>query len=689
VTVAPDRFVFGRFISALVWIAFIVIPRPSSGLVNGVPIGPVEAAALVAIGWLFVRRAHLSGAAAAGSALALSMALAWIVPDSGGFTARYFAGTDTSQAFERSTEFKGREFSRIDRTLTFEPVRAEFPLPFFNDLGRFNFYLPHQPNRESMAFAVLWDGNWLVETDGSAREIYLDAPFANAQVLLDGEPVVSVSPADDLRVATVSPARGWHRLHVRFVSFSGSPRRFSVGERQGPSRHPFDASSVFTTQSTPRQLSANPFVRRAMTAIDLLALGWLAFLLASGIRKTLTAIDGRRAWEPSRDLLALLVLVAAAEALVFALPWTWRTMILVGGDDTLTYEYYARQIQLDSFLLSHGGGEPFFYQVLYPYVLAGMHGVFGESMFGPMLVQRLLLALLVWAIVEIAVKVGGRAVWWCALACGTAFAYILMAPISAKLLNESLFVPLLAAWVAAILSISASPTWLGVIGAGLLGGVTTLTRSTALLGWAIVFPMCWWSWKAVPRRGLLVATMLICSCSVMSAIAIRNWVVVHELIFMPGELPVTLYGGNEPPASLSIDEERHRALYDRLGLHPFTRQVTEYALTAPGSFLRNLLNKALFALGYFDFYAPGWGYSIGLLMLSIASAAGVLLLVRHPAAPYWVVMLPALIALTQYAAVVIVYPKGMRLILPFHALMVPYAAVAVNAVWRRVRSPGP
>ncbi len=179
--------------------------------------------------------------------------------------------------------------------------------------------------------------------------------------------------------------------------------------------------------------------------------------------------------------------------------------------------------------------------------------------------------------------------------------------------------------------------------------------------------------------------MLVCSCCVMSVIAIRNWVVVHELIFMPGELPVTLYGGNEPPTGLSLDVERHRALYDRFGLHPFTRQVVEYALTAPGAFSRNLVNKAIFALGYFDLYAPGWGHSIGLLMLSVTSIAGVLLLLRQRSAPSWVVFLPALVALTQYAAVVIVYPKGMRLILPFHALLVPYAAVAVTKLYGRVR----
>jgi hypothetical protein len=669
----------------LAWIGFVLTPRAASGLVNGIPLGPVEAAALLAIGWLIFQGRQLSGAAWAAAALLVSVATAFVVPDVGGLTARYFASADATGPYERSTENRGRDFTRVDRALEFEPDRAEFPLSFFNDLGRFNFYQPHEPNRQLMAFSVIWDGHWLVETAAAPRELYVAAPGGSAQVLLDGQPVVAVSPLDAPHFAIVNPERGWHTLQVRFASPSGSPRRLSVGERVGDRRVPFGAPRISTLRSQPWQMSVRPIVRGIAMAIDAGVLAWLFSLLLMALRDALRRLFALRLFRaPIEDVISLLMPVAAVEALVFAVPWSWRTMTLVGGDDTLTYESYARQIQLDSFLLAQGGGEPFFYQVLYPYVLAAMHVVFGESMFGPMLVQRLLLALLVWMIVKIAVRIGGDRVSWSALVCGAAFAYVMVAPISAKLLNESLFIPLLAAWVAALMSISASPTLFRVVGTGLLGGITTLTRSTTLIAWLIALPICWWSWTAVPRRTLLVATMLVCSCSVMSVIAIRNWVVVHQLILMPGELPVTLYGGNEPPPGLAIAEEPHRAIYDRLGLHPFTRRVVEYALTAPKPFFQNLLNKAVFALGYFDLYAPGWGSSIGLLMVSISSFAGVLLAVRNPAAPAWVALLPALVALTQYVAVVIVYPKGMRLILPFHALMVPYAAVAVNAVWRRV-----
>jgi hypothetical protein len=46
------------------------------------------------------------------------------------------------------------------------------------------------------------------------------------------------------------------------------------------------------------------------------------------------------------------------------------------------------------------------------------------------------------------------------------------------------------------------------------------------------------------------------------------------------------------------------------------------------------------------------------------------------------VLIPLLISLTQFIAIVIVYPKGERLVVPIHTLLVPYAAVAA---WSAVR----
>ena len=43
-----------RKIALLIWAAYFIIPNEAGGLVAGLPLGPVEAAALIAIGWLAI-----------------------------------------------------------------------------------------------------------------------------------------------------------------------------------------------------------------------------------------------------------------------------------------------------------------------------------------------------------------------------------------------------------------------------------------------------------------------------------------------------------------------------------------------------------------------------------------------------------------------------------------------------------
>ena len=131
-------------------------------------------------------------------------------------------------------------------------------------------------------------------------------------------------------------------------------------------------------------------------------------------------------------------------------------MMLVGGDDTMTYEGYARDILLNGILMNGGQppgqGEPFYYQAFYPYFLAGTHAVFGESMFGPVLLQRLLAALRDrgsssrsrW------LTAASACGWW---RCRSPRLFIgwKFWPIAAQPLNESLYVPLLVATAASLI----------------------------------------------------------------------------------------------------------------------------------------------------------------------------------------------------------------------------------------------
>jgi hypothetical protein len=364
-------------------------------------------------------------------------------------------------------------------------------------------------------------------------------------------------------------------------------------------------------------------------------------------------------------------------------------MVMAGGDDPMTYEWYARDIQLNGILMNFGlpagQGEPFYYQAFYPYFLAAVHAVSGEGMFGVILVQRLLVAFTVWAIIEIAVALAGEDAWLGALACGVVFAIWKHSRIAADLLNESLYVPLLVAWVAVLLRVGRSPSTRGAFGAGVLGAVTAMTRSTILLAWPAVWVACWWNWRTAPRWRAPLATLALCSVLVFSLVGVRNWIVSGRWVTTSSELGVTLLGGNEPPENVVIDLQTRGALYERLGLNDYTSRVAEYAIVAPTAFAMHQGRKALFALGFYEPYAPGWGYSPIYITGWMLAVAGLVVAMRAARAPMAAIILPGLIAASQFIAVVAVYPKGERLILPIYALLVPYAGIAVSAAASAVR----
>jgi len=94
-------------------------------------------------------------------------------------------------------------------------------------------------------------------------------------------------------------------------------------------------------------------------------------------------------------------------------------------------------------------------------------------------------------------------------------------------------------------------------------------------------------------------------------------------------------------------------------------------------FAINLAKKAVFVLGFYEPYVPGWGYSPVYILTWTSALAGLWLAVRRRQGSIWPILIPALIALTQYIAIVVVYPKGERLIVPIHTLLIPYSAAAV------------
>lgn len=669
-----------RIIALAIWAAYFIIPSDAGALVGGLPLGPIEAAALVAIGWLALYRERLPFAAVAAAIMIVTTAAGIAIPGTNGFRARYFVTIDATGAPERSSGSSSL-FTRVDQRLHFGPGETELPLNFFNDNTRFGFFDVRGRERNKLEFSARWSGEWRVPSGVDA--LYVQAPKASGEIFVDGTPAAAVGPGDEdgESVVPLSLTDGWHRIDVALSSPYGAPRQFAAGTVRNGVRVPFDSREVVTQPIRDWQMTAARVLRIARTVCDIAALAWVFSVFAVALGRRIAALRLPATDRERRDqVIAIAVAVLALDALRVAWPWATRVMMLVGGDDTLTYETFARDILFNGILMSGGKppghGDRFYYQAFYPYFLAGTHAIFGEFMFGAVLVQRLLALVAIVKLVEITVRYTTERGWMIALPIATAFIGWKFWHISGQPLNESLYVPLLVAATAATIRLCDDPSTAGGIWTGVLSGFTTITRSTALLAWAVVWPAAWLAMKGRPKRAPALAMLIASFLAVLSLVAIRNWIVAGVPSPIPTEGAITLLGGNEPPPGLVIDPGR-QPLYQRLGIGEFTATVIEYAIQEPGLFAMNLGRKALFVLGVHEPYAPGWGYSPVYILTWITAMAGIWLAVKRRRGSIWPVLIPAMISFTQFVAIVVVYPKGERLIVPVHIMLLPYCATAV------------
>ena len=491
-------------------------------------------------------------------------------------------------------------------------------------------------------------------------------------------------------VATIALSRGWHQVVIAIQApYAAGRSTISAGliDRAGVGR-PFDEQRMYVRRPSPWQLSADRLVRRASPFVDALVIVGLAFGILAGLVTALT--------RPTVASAALFASVGAiAEAYRFAQPWLGRVMPLGGGDDMLTYETFARDILLNGPLMTMGrpvgSGEAFYYQPLYPYALALLHAVFGEGYFGIVFVQRLLVAVTVGLVWQVAHRLFGKGAGVTAACLAAAVLYAKLGPWAAVLLGEIVFVPLVCAWAALSIGLASDDrgAWWR---AGLVGGVATLSRSTLLLAWPPIAVVASAALMAARRKILPVVASVALMTAVLGLATARNWIVSHTFVAVTTSFPTNFRIGNGPPPGVPVPVHfvsEHR-FYEWFARDDRTRMAIEFARHAPRAFARNLLNKALYTLGFFDAYVDGAGWSPLYVCVWVSALAGALILgIRG--APYgpatlahWI---PAVIAASHFAAVTLIFPNtyGDRLILPFYALILPYSALTL---WTARRSAG-
>ncbi len=644
---------------ASVLVVVLGVPSRPTGLADGLPIDhPLEIwIALGLAGAFFVLPWRVEPARAPRLALALvvvalaKLALAGVsLPE--GLRAHYYANADFQGPPERSLEWRLDGATRLDRTLDFAPVgfawsAKPFPLWFFNDIRRFNFYRPGEPDRRRLPFSIHWQG--VVRVPTAEPVTWRLATEQEATLRVGGRTVLSTS--DGPAEAAFTLAAGWKPIEATYVWRGQGPQSLSLewawGER---GFQVVPAKALRPVAPTAQAEGWDRWAARLagwVAALQWLVVGWVVAAGLVGL--------GRQALRTERLVVYLLVVVMMAFGTV-SLSKRGRTPhwnILNGGDDPLVYESAARQIILDRDPLNRmESTTPFFHMVGYRYYLAAAHVLFGESKAMVVMTHYLLLAVacaLLYSIVRRLAPPGPSL-----LAAGLLFAGQAHGSVyrwATELFPAMLGLALVGALLLAVVHWSEEPSTRGAVAVGLIAGIAIISRPNVLV--FLPFAVAWIALgpqAPLARRWRGAAVALLAATLTIAPVTWRNWYVSDRFVLLVSSGPTMFFVGNQPPPNLvdysTIDTD---PFYERLNLSPPTRKTLEYLRQQPAAFARGLGRKVFQTLGLVD------PFSASLFLLHLGYLAGAVLLWRAGVARRLSVLLHSFV-LSQWALLVILKP---------------------------------
>jgi hypothetical protein len=655
--------------------AYVLAPGHPDAVLAGVPIGQTGIAVLVALTLLGCIRTTAPprlGPAAVALLIALKLVLSAAVPPTG-WLADYFANDSWAGPRERSVDFPGLEGTRIDAALGFEDT--SFPVHFFNE-RRFDRGFRREYTEP---FTVRWTAH--TETDGPVRlTVHVRG---EAVVRLDGEEharIASTGPIAQERIdVTLHP--GWHVLQIDY-------------------RKPAETEGVFALRGTPGEVWPHrPHPWQAALSMPLLVVSVLSHLIVLSVlvwvsfpwvRAWIT--NSRTIWRHDRAAAALIVLPALI-VLGLTLQGLWKSRHLVGhvwtltgGDDWMTFEHNARDILLNGALMTQGAslgaGSAYFAYPGYTYFVALVHAISGESLAGVVLMNFVVLGVatvltmrLAQLLVSPAAALLGT-VWLLALQQLDFVRYY-----TVTLLSENLFFATSAALVLLLTRYLVSGRPKDAAGAGLWGGVSAITRPSAMLVLPLAAVMALWTARAHARRRLAVALLLVSAwLAAIAPVTIRNYIVTGEPVLISGGQAKSFIDYNMPPERQQFYIDMFEGTLGSAAIvlmHMFVDQ--------PEAVLRATWRKVGFSLGMTQ-----WGSGVGmhpeLLMTSMLYLVGFIVV---PASRLRIALPLHAFVLTHLLAVTLSLPwnYGYRMILPMYPFMTIFAmavpTVMLAALMRR------
>ncbi|MDA2932451.1 glycosyltransferase family 39 protein, partial [Nitrospinae bacterium AH-259-F20] len=567
-----------------------------------------------------------------------------------GLAARYYANADFQGSPEASIEYRLAGATRIDPTIAFAPVgfawdAKPFPLWFFNDSRRYNFYRPDEPDRRHLPFSVRWDG--FIRAPSSEPLAWRLVTEQEATLELFGQPIASTRDGPSKVTIALSP--GWHPISLTYVYRGAGPKSLRLEWNDNGPFHPVPSSALMPYHTSPqadRWDGATAGAAQVLFVLQFLAVVWV---MASGLWG-----ESKKRFLTERTAVYALVVVMVAFG-TLSLGKRGRSPhlnVLNGGDDPLVYETAARQILLDRDPLNRmPSTQPFYFTAGYRYVLATAHALMGPSKAMVVLLQYCFLAIACALLYYLARRLAPPGVALLAAALlfagqgrGALYRWPtdLFPAVAGILIVAALLLQLTACWE--------RPSWQRAAGAGVLFGLACMVRSNILAFGPIAFLWLALSRALPPRRAAATA----CAFAIAGALTIapttlRNWHVSGEFVLLNKGGSINFWQGNQPPGDLDLSRVGKSPLYRRLGFGHRTQEVLEYARQRPVAFLGGLGSKALLLMGL----PPH--FSLSLLALHISYLIGASLHWRWGRDRWLAVLLHGFVA-SQWALLILLKP---------------------------------
>jgi dolichyl-phosphate-mannose-protein mannosyltransferase len=631
-------------------------------LVHGLPLGPegtAIVAAVVVLGVVFrgvriERRAFTALSVVVALLLAGRVGLGlWSTPQ--GWTARYVANETGTGAPEWSSDFRNLDATRIDRRIAFHD--DTFPAHYLND-----YKFSHGDRREvTEPMSVEWRA--FASGDSSRTIRIVVRARGDAAVAVDGRSALSTSAAKVPRTVetttTLSP--GTHELLVRYLKPADVDGLIDVQAIETDGSAGLPASLALTPWPADRRRSdlLLPFAR----ALDAILL--LLFAVTS-------AYGGRQLWRSGAaagaDWLTLaLCALFGVQGWRQAIPFAGRVRPLMAGDDWWGFEACARDILHHGPLMTLGRpigqADPYFYHPLYSYFLAAVHGVSGESFFGPVFVQFLILAVVAAIMWSFAQELFGTLP-----ACAGVAALVLLFELdfvryyTVTLLSENIYVLTVPMAVLPFSRWMRTGARADLVRMGIWGGVSTVTRPPMLL---YLFPalalIVLVSTRRARRLGAALAPAAITATTwiaVVALTALRNIVVAHRWVLVSDVQSSSVLTYNIP-ASVSAAEygARWRGTFGSAFY-----VISQMAWEHPRAMLGVALTKIGFSLGMIH-WAGGYRPHPELIAITALYLTMCLVSASMRSRPLWPVHL---FVVVHVASMLLTMPwnYGYRMILP-------------------------